>query len=114
MRDVDESREFDYPVFARAAVSSTARGRIAEHGWNVPVKVHDIDVSPGDYVITDASGSVFVPADIAEEVVARAEDIAAREAAMGAAVRGGKPVSDVMGGDYETMLTKKSGSTPDS
>lgn len=106
VRDVDESIQFDYPVFARGAVSSTARGRIAEHAWNVPVKVHDIDVSPGDYVIADSSGSVFVPADIAEDVVAKAEDIAAREAAMGAAVRDGKPVSQVMGGDYESMLVK--------
>lgn len=106
VRDVDEAIEYDFPVFARSAVSSTARGRIAEHAWNVPVKIHDIDVAPGDYVIADSSGSVFVPADIAEEVIAKAEEIAAREAAMGKAVREGKPVSQVMGGDYENMLAK--------
>lgn len=106
VRDIDESKQFDYPVYARSAVSSTARGRIAEHAWNVPVKVADIDVEPGDFVLADGSGIVFVPANIADEVTTKAEEIAAREAAMGKAVRDGKPVSQVMGGDYESMLEK--------
>lgn len=107
VRDIDESKQYDFPVWGTHPVSSTARGRIAEHAWDVPIKVHDIDVTPGDFVIADGSGMVFVPADIAEEVTAKAEEIAAREAAMGKAVRDGKPVSQVMGGDYEKMLEKK-------
>jgi len=106
-RDADESAEMDYPVYAKSSIASTARGRIAEHEWNTPITVGGITVSPGDLVLADGSGVVFVQAAKAAEVIARAEDIAARERAMAAAVKQGKPVSAVMGGDYEQMLQKK-------
>ena len=104
VRDVDESREISYPVFARAAVSATARGRVVEEGWNVPVDIGAVEVHPGDFVIADGSGVVFVKKSRIEEVLLAAEEIAARERAMAEAVEAGKPVSRVMGGDYEAML----------
>ena len=103
-RDIDESRELGYPVFARAATPSTARGRIVEKDWNVPVTIGGIDVQPGDLVLADSSGVVFVSASKEEAVLEAAEAIAAREAAMAKAVQSGKAVSQVMGGDYEKML----------
>ena len=106
-RDADESEENNYPVYARSSIASTARGRIAEHEWNTPIDVGGVTVKPGDLVIADGSGVVFVPADKASEVLDKAEDIQARERAMAAAVLQGKPVSAVMGGDYEQMLLKK-------
>jgi len=103
-RDADESIDIDYPVFARSTVSSTARGRISEHAWNVPIIVGQVYVEPGDLVIADSSGVVFLPKARELDVVAKAEEIAVKEAAMAKAVREGKPVSQVMGGDYEKML----------
>jgi len=104
VRDVDESREIGFPVFARAAVPMTARGRIVEEGWNVPVDIGGVEVHPGDFVVADGSGVVFVKKSRIEEVLLAAEEIAARERAMAEAVEAGKPVSRVMGGDYEAML----------
>ena len=63
-----------------------------------------MNVEPGDLVIADSSGVVFIPKDQEEEVVAKAEEIAAKEIAMAEAVRSGEPVSQVMGGGYEKML----------
>lgn len=103
-RDLDEARELDLPIYGRAGVARTARGRIVEHAWNVPVTLCGIAVSSGDYVIADASGVVFVPAAIADDVVGWAERIVAKEAAMASALRSGEPISDVMGANYETML----------
>jgi regulator of RNase E activity RraA len=104
VRDVDESREIDYPVFARAAVPATARGRIVEEGWNVALAIAGVAVHPGDFAIADGSGAVFVPRARIDAVLAAAEEIAARERAMAAAVASGKPVSQVLGGEYESML----------
>jgi 4-hydroxy-4-methyl-2-oxoglutarate aldolase len=104
VRDVDESRAIDYPVFARAAVPATARGRIVEDGWNIPVEVAGVRVDPGDLVIADGSGVAFLPRGRAEEVLLVAEEIAARERAMADAVERGVPVSRVMGSGYEAML----------
>ena len=108
-RDIDESRELAYPVFARAATPSTARGRVVEEDWNGPVTVGDIGVEPGDLVIADGSGVVFISASRVEDVLDAAEALAAREAAMTQAVKDGKPVSEVMGGDYEKMLGDSDG-----
>ena len=106
VRDIDESRELELPVFARASVPRTARGRIIEETFNEPIKVGDVDVSPGDLVLADGSGVTFLIAAKAEEVLQSAEMIAAREAKMKQAVMAGDRVSEVMGRDYETMLTR--------
>jgi regulator of RNase E activity RraA len=103
-RDADESRDVDYPVFARTATPFTARGRIAEHDWNIEIEVGGVAVHPGDLVLADGSGVVFVPKAHENNILDKAEEIQAKEAAMAAAVKEGKPVSDVMGGDYENML----------
>jgi 4-hydroxy-4-methyl-2-oxoglutarate aldolase len=106
-RDADESTDVDYPVFARVATPFTARGRIAEHDWNIEIEVGGIAVNPGDLVLADGSGVVFVPKNRESEILDKAEEIQAKEAAMAAAVQEGKPVSDVMGGNYENMLVSK-------
>lgn len=106
VRDIDESERLGFSVFARSLTSHTARGRIVEVGWNVPIAVGDVTVSPGDYVLADGSAVVFVRADDLAGVLDAAEAIAAREAAMAHAVQAGKPVADVMGADYEQMLRK--------
>jgi 4-hydroxy-4-methyl-2-oxoglutarate aldolase len=106
-RDVGESVALGLPVYARAAVSATARGRHAEVGWNTPVDVAGVHVEPGDLVIADGSGVVFLPAGHAAEIITAAESIMAKEAEMAARIRAGEPVSRVMSADYERMLKSR-------
>lgn len=96
LRDVDESRALEFPVFGRAAVPISARRRIVERSWGAPIQFAGVPVDSGDLVIADASGVVFVPRARAGDVVAEAERITRVEASMAAAVRGGKPISEVM------------------
>ena len=109
-RDVDEAREYDFPVFARSATARTARGRIVEVATNVTVTIGEVTVNPGDFVVADGSGVVFIEHGHVERVLAAAEAVAARERAMVAALREGTPISQVMGTSYETMLKKAGGS----
>ena len=106
VRDVDESRDLDFPVFAERPIPTTARGRIVEEAFNEPVTVGDITVTPGDYVLADGSAICFLSVDRAEEILGIAEMVAAREALMTKAVLAGEPISQVMGADYEEMLRK--------
>jgi 4-hydroxy-4-methyl-2-oxoglutarate aldolase len=106
-RDVDESTALGLPVYALAAVPATARGRQAEVAWNTRVDMAGVAVSPGDLVVADGSGVVFVPAERAVDVVAAAERIAAREAAMADRLRAGEPPSAVLSADYEEMLSTR-------
>jgi len=104
VRDIDEAKSFDFPVFARACTARTARGRVVELATNGPVEIGTVAVNPGDYVIADGSGVVFIKAGDIERVLAAAESIAAREAAMAQALRAGTPITEVMGANYEHML----------
>jgi regulator of RNase E activity RraA len=105
-RDLDEARDYDFPIFARSATSRTARGRIVETGTNVAILVGDVVVNPGDFVVADGSAVVFVAQADIERVLEAAEAIAARERAMVAALRAGTPITEVMGRNYENMLKK--------
>ncbi|HXX18455.1 MAG TPA: RraA family protein [Candidatus Acidoferrum sp.] len=104
VRDIDESRQLDFPVFGTSVTTLTARGRIVELATGEPIKIRGVQVRPGDYVIADGSGVVFIAAENIERVLAAAEDIFAREAAMAQALREGKRITEVMGANYENML----------
>lgn len=104
VRDIDEARSYDFPVYCRSLTARTARARVVEAEVNAPVTIGEVTVNPGDLVIADASGVAFVPADRAAEVLDAAEMIAGREAAMAKALLTGQPITDVMGADYEHML----------
>lgn len=104
VRDIDEARAYDFPVFCRSLTARTARGRVAELDTGEPVRIGDVTVATGDYVIADASGVVFVAAREIERLLDAAESIAGREAAMARALLSGKPITEVMGADYEHML----------
>ncbi len=106
-RDVDESRLLGLPIYARATVPITARNRVIETAWNIPVKIGGVTVTPGDLVVADGSGVVFLAAERAEEIIATAEEIFAKEQAMAEAIRAGHPMSQVMGASYEQLLQNK-------
>ena len=103
-RDIDEYERIGLPVFSRSTTPRTARGRIHQSAINVEIQVGGLSVAPGDLVIADGTGVVFVPAESAEAVIAKAEKITAREQLMSADVLAGQPVTEVMGRDYETLL----------
>jgi regulator of RNase E activity RraA len=105
-RDLDEAIAVGFPVYGRSPTPVTARGRLVELGWNVPVVFGGVVVSPGDLVIADASGVAFVGGARAEEVGEAAASIAEREAEMAAAVRRGEPPSSAMGANYERLLER--------
>ncbi len=111
VRDIDEARSYDFPIFARGCTAHTARGRIVELATNEPVEIGDVLVNPGDYVIADGSAVIFIRSEHIERVLEAAESIAAREAAMVSALREGKLITEVMGANYEHMLKQPETST---
>lgn len=106
VRDIDEARHHDFPVFGRGLTPVTARGRIVELANNQPVKIGDIEVKAGDYAIADGSGVAFIAAENIERLLVAAEEIVARESALARALYEGKPITEVMGATYENMLRR--------
>ncbi|MGW5106021.1 RraA family protein [Nocardia sp. NPDC004123] len=104
-RDVDDIEAARLPVFAHSATPRTARSRTVEVSTNTPLVFEEVTVSPGDLVIADRSGVVFVPLDRAAEVLSRAEEIYVKEENMATRLRNGADVTEVLTGEYERMLS---------
>jgi 4-hydroxy-4-methyl-2-oxoglutarate aldolase len=104
-RDVDESRELGFPVYACGAVPMTARGRVMQASFNHEIQFAGVQVHQGDLIIADWSGVVIIPRAKEEEVIREAEVIAAREQRMAEGIRQGRPVTEVLENlGYEQML----------
>ena len=104
-RDVDGCQAVGFPVYARGVVPMTARGRIVEESWNQPVQCGGVPVYPGDYLIADGSGVVFIRQDRLEDVLQAAEELARREQEMLESIKKGISPAEVdRQHDYEGML----------
>lgn len=108
-RDVDEARELRFPIFGRRGAVRTARARVHEVSTNEPVTLGSVTVNPGDVVSADGSGIVVIPAGHVLRVVAKAEQLTARERSMLSALRSGIPAVDVLDGSYENALAANKG-----
>lgn len=107
-RDIEDYNECDYPVFARGRVISTGRGRLMEESTNEMIQFHGVQVRPGDVVVADESGVVFIPVEILDAVIGKAEELLAKEQAMVADLKAGMGMLDVDAKySYEQMLHTK-------
>lgn len=106
-RDIDACEEMGFPVFARTAVPITARGRIMQEAFNVTIRMGDVQVNPGDIVVADVNGVVFIPPERLDEVVAAARSLMEKEEQMKADLLAGMDVLEVdRKYNYENMLKK--------
>lgn len=81
LRDLVEiKRDFDFPVFSRCVSPGTTLGRIKTLASNVEVAMGDVIVRPGDIIVGDIDGIVYIPRDHAPEILAMAKEIDEREA----------------------------------
>ncbi|NLI62325.1 MAG: bifunctional hexulose-6-phosphate synthase/ribonuclease regulator [Methanosarcinaceae archaeon] len=78
IRDFNEIKEIDFPVFASNVVPNAGEpkgmGEIQSE-----IKCGNQTVNPGDFIIGDDSGVVVVPKEIAYEIARRSEEVEKRE-----------------------------------
>jgi len=60
----------NFPVFARYFDIDTSKWLGAE--WNVPVRIGNATVLPGDIVVADDAGALFFPPELLQDVLAKA------------------------------------------
>ncbi len=79
IRDIDYILKLGMPVFARYRTPQDIVGRWKLTAYNVPIKIGVVDILPGDYILGDRDGVVTIPAAIAEQVIAKAEEVVRTE-----------------------------------
>lgn len=95
-RDIKGSEDIGYPVYGRGVTMISARNRLVQVHSGCAVTMAGVSVNEDDYVIADECGTVFVPAEVIEQVLDLAERIDQRQADMVEAVRAGRSVESVM------------------
>lgn len=79
IRDLDGIYEIpDFSTFVRGA-DPTAIADVTLMGINIPIRIGEVTVMPGDVVLGRREGIIFIPPHLAEEVVTRSEDIRLRD-----------------------------------
>lgn len=96
MRDELRLGALGLPVFSRGAFPQDCLGRSMVHATQVTVEIGGVAVEPGDLVVADVDGVVFVPAALADEVVAASEEKHAAEQALIEAARAGSSLRDAV------------------
>jgi len=76
VRDVERIIEMGFPVFARYRTPADIRGRWRYVEVGIPIRIGDVLIQPGDFVVGDPNGVVVVPKDLAVEVLLEAEKVA--------------------------------------
>jgi 4-hydroxy-4-methyl-2-oxoglutarate aldolase len=74
VRDLNGISEIDMPAYFRS-VDPTPIGNVMLTGINIPVRIGDVTVMPGDLVVGDREGVYFVPPQLVTEVLDRADEI---------------------------------------
>jgi 4-hydroxy-4-methyl-2-oxoglutarate aldolase len=88
-RDVRFILDEGFPVFSRFVTPEDSTWRWELEATQVSVRIGRVQIEPGDWVVGDDDGVVVVPQAIAEAVLAEAEEKAATESEIRAAVRDG-------------------------
>ena len=88
-RDTDLVLAQGFPVFCSFLTPSDIVERWIPDRYGEPVTIGTVTIATGDYLLGDRDGVVIVPCALAEEVVAKTEDVVATESDMRRALIGG-------------------------
>jgi regulator of RNase E activity RraA len=94
LRDVDFINAMKYPVFTRFKCSASFVGRWDIREYQVPIKIGNTIIHPGDFVFGDTDGVVIVPQAMVLEILVTAEDVYRREGSMREELRRGVSIKD--------------------
>ncbi len=95
VRDVAEMRKLDYPVWSRGVTPITGKFRFEALEINGPIVCAGIQVCPGDLVVADDTGVVFIPQKFIAEVVRQAIEASKKEEHLIQALEEGSSLGEI-------------------
>ena len=79
IRDTHQILKAEFPIFYEYRISNGSLGRCLITHYQIPIKIGDVDIKPGDIIVGDIDGIVVVPRDIAYDILIRAEQFLVNE-----------------------------------
>lgn len=73
IRDLDGISQIDMPAYFRS-VDPTPIGGVMLTGINIPIRIGNVTVMPGDLVVGDREGVYFIPPQFARQVLDQADE----------------------------------------
>lgn len=95
IRDTHQILEKDFPVFYKYRISNGSLGRCLITHYQIPVRIGDTDIRPGDVILGDIDGVLVVPRTIAYQVLLRAEEIKSNETKIFGWVAEGQSIREI-------------------
>jgi len=95
VRDVKQIRELGFPVFHGGIAPLDSRGRGEVAAIDVPVRIGQVRIEPGDLIFGDADGAVVIPQRLEEQVLQAAFTKLNGEDRTLAALAAGEKLGDV-------------------
>jgi 4-hydroxy-4-methyl-2-oxoglutarate aldolase len=88
-RDTDFILRLGFPVFCSFTTPKDIVGRWVPDRFGEPITIGEVTVCSGDFLIADRDGVVIIPGAIADEVVAKTEEVMQTENKVRSAILGG-------------------------
>jgi regulator of RNase E activity RraA len=95
IRDTHQILEADFPVFYEYRTSNGSLGRCLITHYQIPIKIGDVTIKPGDVVLGDIDGVLVVPREIAFDVLVRSEEIRENEKKIFGWVNEGQTIQEI-------------------
>lgn len=89
IRDTNEIKRLEFPVFSRGAYAQDqgVRGKVLD--YRVPIVIDGVFVRSGDLIFADDEGVLVIPREIEEQAIAAAIEKVATESEVAVAIRNG-------------------------
>ena len=94
VRDLDEIRALNYPIFASGVVPNAGEPK-GMGEINAEISCGEQIVRPGDFIVGDDSGVVVIPRERAYEIARRAKEVKKTESRLYEEIRRGRTLSQV-------------------
>ncbi len=95
VRDVDEIKELNFPIFAKHSSSNAGEPK-GYGGLQDDIVCGGVEVKPGDWIVGDDSGVMVIPKEGAHLIANRAVDVLEKENRIREEIKEGKTLSVVM------------------
>ncbi|KAK5711659.1 hypothetical protein LTR17_018294 [Elasticomyces elasticus] len=100
LRDMQEHRDLNFPVFARDVGTTAPAETMRVAAINEPVRLNSEDqdavIRPGDILVGDINGVVCIPQELAEKVIELIPSQVEADEKVAADIKKGRPVAEAM------------------